>query len=67
MCKFLNVFEGTTQMYDWTNKDQSMEINTYRKLGVAIEAYHYWCVYKNTDISVANGFADFEEDIYDVL
>ena len=61
------VFEGNTQMYDWTNKDQSMEINTYRKLGVAIEAYHYWCVYKNTDISVANGFADFEEDIYDVL
>lgn len=61
------VFEGNTQMYDWTNTDQSMEIHTYRKLGVAIEAYHYWCVYKNTDITVANGFADFEEDIYDVL
>ena len=61
------VFEGKTQMYDWQNKDQSMEIDTYRKLGVGIEAYHYWCVYKNTDISVANGFADFEEDIYDVL
>ena len=41
------VFEGNTQIYDWTNKDNSMEIHTYRKLGAAILAYHNWAIYKN--------------------
>lgn len=45
------VLEGGTQMYDWTNKDQSMEIETYRKLGVAILTHHNWGVYQNTGIT----------------
>ena len=44
------VFEGQTQMYDFVNRDQSMEIHTYRKLGTAILTYHNWGIYKNTGI-----------------
>jgi hypothetical protein len=45
------VFEGQTQMYDFVNRDQSMEIHTYRKLGAAILAYHNWAIYKNKEIT----------------
>ena len=45
------VLEGNTQMYDFVNRDQSMEIHTYRKLGTAILAYHNWGIYKNTGIT----------------
>ena len=44
------VFEGNTQMWDFVNADQSMEIHTYRKLGTAIFAYHNWAIYKNEAI-----------------
>ena len=44
------VFEGNTQMWDFVNADQSMEIHTYRKLGTAILAYHNWAIYKNEGI-----------------
>ena len=44
------VFEGNTQMWDFVNADQSMEIHTYRKLGTAILAYHNWAIYKNAGI-----------------
>ena len=45
------VFEGNTQVYDWVNTDQSMEIHTYRKLGTAILTYHNWGIYQNTGIT----------------
>ena len=45
------VFEGQTQMYDFVNRDQSMEIHTYRKLGTAILTYHNWGIYKNSGIT----------------
>lgn len=44
------VLEGNTQIYDFVNRDQSMEIHTYRKLGAAILTYHNWGIYKNTGI-----------------
>lgn len=44
------VFEGGTQMWDWTNKDRSLEIDTYRKLGAAILTQHNWAIYQNTSI-----------------
>jgi hypothetical protein len=44
------VFEGNTQIYDFVNRDQSMEIHTYRKLGTAILTYHNWGIYKNEGI-----------------
>ena len=45
------VFEGQTQMYDWNNPDQSMEINAYKKMGCAILSYHNWAIYQNTGIT----------------
>lgn len=45
------VMEGGTQVYDTTNADQSMEINTYRKVGTAILSHHDWCIYRNTGIA----------------
>lgn len=44
------VLEGNTQMWDWVNKDQSMEVMTYRKIGTAILAYHNWGIYRNQAI-----------------
>ena len=42
--------EGGTQMYDWQNKDNSMEMQVYRKIGVAISTYYNFCAYQNTAI-----------------
>lgn len=44
------VFEGQTQMYDWTNKDNGMEVEVYKKLGVAILTYNNWGIYQNSNI-----------------
>jgi hypothetical protein len=48
--------EGNTQIYDATNRDQSIEINTYKKIGVGILAYNNWGVYQNTGISAADWY-----------
>lgn len=45
------VFEGPTQMWDQTNKDQSIEIMFYKKMGVSIETLHNWGIYQNTSIT----------------
>ena len=52
------VLEGNTQIYDFENRDQSMEIHTYRKLGAAILAEYNWAAYKNT------GITDTQDDVY---
>ena len=48
--------EGGTQMYDVTNPDQSIEIHTYRKIGVGILAFNNWGIYKNTSIAASNWY-----------
>ena len=50
------VMEGDTQMYDVVNPDQSVEIHTYRKIGVGILAFNNWGVYKNTAIDAGNWY-----------
>lgn len=45
------VFEGATQMWTNTNKDQSMEINFYKKMGAAIITYNNWGIYQNTGLT----------------
>ena len=50
------VFEGNTQVYDWVNKDQSMEIHTYKKMGAAILTHHNWGIYQNTSIPDTSDF-----------
>ena len=44
------VFEGETQMWDHINRDQSIEIMAYKKMGAAILTHHNWGVYQNTSI-----------------
>ena len=48
--------EGGTQMYDVVNPDQSIEIHTYRKIGVGILAFNNWGIYKNTGINASNWY-----------
>ena len=44
------VLEGQTQIWDWKNKDQSMEIDFYKKVGAGILATRNWAIYQNTGI-----------------
>ena len=45
------VLEGDTQMYDFVNRDNSIEINAYKKMGAAILTHHNWAIYQNTGIA----------------
>jgi len=45
------VIEGETQINDFKNRDNSLEIHTYKKMGVAIMAHHNWGIYQNTAIT----------------
>ena len=47
-------FEGQTQMWDFINKDQSIEIHTYKKMGAAILTYHNWAIYRNVGIDTTS-------------
>ena len=44
-------FEGETVVKDWDNRDNSMELQAYKKFGVAITSYHNWCTYRNTSLA----------------
>lgn len=44
------VLEGNTQMYDWTNPDQSLEMHIYKKIGAAILNFYSFGIYQNTSI-----------------
>ena len=48
------VMEGDTQMYDWTNKDQSLELHLYKKMGAAIVTFYNFGIYQNTSIENEN-------------
>lgn len=45
------VFEGATQINDFKNRDNSLEVYAYKKMGVAIMAHHNWAIYQNTGIA----------------
>lgn len=48
-------FEGQTAVREHENADWSREIQTYKKLGVAVYSYQPgMCVYKNTSLSTTN-------------
>ena len=50
------LMEGQTQIWDYVNADQSIEVNTYRKIGVGVLAFHNWAIYQNTKISADNWY-----------
>ena len=43
--------EGATQIHDFTNRDNSMEIHAYKKMGCAILTHYNWGIYQNTGIA----------------
>lgn len=45
------VMEGDTIIDDYINRDKSMEIQAYKKLGVGITAFHNWAVYYNSSLT----------------
>lgn len=45
------VLEGATQIHDFTNRDNSMEIHAYKKMGCAILTHYNWGIYQNTGIT----------------
>lgn len=44
------VLEGQTQINDFKNRDNSMEIHVYRKMGAAILTHYNWAIYQNAGI-----------------
>ena len=50
------VLEGNTQIYDAVNRDQSVEINVYKKMGAAVMTSTDWGVYINKAIEETYDF-----------
>ena len=44
------VLEGQTQIRDHENKDNSMEVYAWKKMGCAILTHHNWAMFKNEDL-----------------
>ena len=44
------VLEGATQIRDHENKDNSMEVYAWKKMGCAILHHNNWCIYWNNSI-----------------
>ena len=53
------IIEGNTQVYDFENRDQSIEVHAYRKIGSAILTHYNWGIYQNTGITQT-----FEDEVY---
>ncbi len=45
------VLEGSTQIRDHENKDNSMEVYAWKKMGCAILTHHNWAMYENTSLT----------------
>lgn len=45
------VLEGETKITDFKNRDNSMEIYAYKKMGAAILTHYNWGIYQNTGIT----------------
>jgi len=45
------VLEGATQIHDFENRDNSLEVYAYKKMGCAILTHYNWGIYQNTGIA----------------
>lgn len=45
------VLEGPTQIRDHENKDNSMEVYAWKKMGCAIITHNNWAIYENTSLN----------------
>lgn len=50
------VLEGNTQIKDFENRDNSIEIHAWKKMGCAIITHHNWGIYHNTNIGDTSYF-----------
>lgn len=57
------VLEGDTQINDFKNKDRSMEIHFYKKMGVALTHDRNWAILKNLEIDSKNGYPVYDSNI----
>lgn len=48
------VFEGNTQVDDFKHRDRSMEIEIYKKFGIAILSTNDWCAYRNLELETTD-------------
>ena len=48
------VLEGQTQIKDFENRDNSLEVYAWKKMGSAILTYHNWGIYQNTALAGHN-------------
>ena len=51
------VLEGPTQIRDFQNRDNSMEVYAWKKMGCAILTHYNWAIYQNTGIAQTQGNA----------
>lgn len=54
------VLEGQTQIYDAVNRDQSIEINVYKKMGAAVMSSTDWGVYINE--AIEDTYAEYDKE-----
>ena len=54
------VLEGNTQIYDAVNRDQSVEINVYKKMGAAVMSSSDWGVYINE--AIEETYAEYDKE-----
>ena len=54
------VLEGDTQVNDFVNKDRSMEIHFYKKMGVALTHDRNWAIIQNTKINAENDYPEYD-------
>lgn len=52
------VLEGPTQVRDFENRDNSLEVYAWKKMGCAILQHNNWAIYQNTHIT------DTSDDVY---
>ena len=50
------LMEGETQIWDYVNPDKSVEVNSYRKIGVGVLTFNNWAIYQNTKIDASNWY-----------
>lgn len=59
------VFEGPTVVYDYVGRDQRIEFNCYKKMGVGILTFHNWGIYINNDLWVGGSAESNTIESYD--
>jgi hypothetical protein len=52
------LLEGATQMYDVINPDQSIEVHTYKKIGVGILTFNNWAIARRVTAEGSDTLAD---------